>query len=103
MTINIAIIGVGNCASALYQALHFYSSTVNMGNGLMKRDIGGYLCNDIKVVAAFDIDKRNQELLILFGITFSSSFLLKLVLSGDFMKGGSKVEKVLTHSTRAPF
>ena len=51
----------------------------------------------------FDIDKRNQELLILFGITFSSSFLLKLVLNGDFMKGGSKIEKVLTHSTRAPF
>lgn len=51
----------------------------------------------------FDIDKRNQELLILFGVTFLSSFLLKLVLSGEFMKGGSKVEKVLTHSTRAPF
>ena len=51
----------------------------------------------------FDIDKRNQELLILFGVTFSSSFLLKLILSGDIMKGGSKVEKVLTHSTRAPF
>lgn len=50
-----------------------------------------------------DIDKRNQELLILFGITFSSSFLLKLVLNADFMKGGSKVDKVLTHSTRAPF
>ena len=30
-----------------------------------------------------DIDKRNQELLILFGITFSSSFLLKLVLNAD--------------------
>ena len=33
-----------------------------------------------------DIDKRNQKLLILFGITFSSSFLLKLVLNADFMK-----------------
>ena len=47
--------------------------------------------------------KRNQELLILFGITFASSFLLKLVLSTDFMKGGNVKEKVLTHSSRAPF
>jgi hypothetical protein len=50
-----------------------------------------------------DIDKRNQELLILFGITFASSFLIKLVLSTDFMKGGNVKEKVLTHSSRAPF
>ena len=51
----------------------------------------------------FDIDKRNQELLILFGVTFTTTFLLKLILNGDFMKGGSVKEKVLTHSTRAPF
>ena len=49
-----------------------------------------------------DKEKINQELLILFGITFLSSFLLKLVLSGDLMKGGGK-ESVLTHATRAPF
>ena len=49
-----------------------------------------------------DIDKRNQELLMLFGITFSTSFLLKLFMSGDILKGGSR-ESVLTHSTRAPF
>ena len=29
-----------------------------------------------------DTEKRNQELLILFGITFVSSFLLKLFMSG---------------------
>ena len=50
-----------------------------------------------------DIDKRNQELLILFGVTFATSFLIKLVLSTDFMKGGNVKEKVLTHSSRAPF
>ena len=49
-----------------------------------------------------DKEKRNQELLMLFGITFLSSFLLKLCLSGDFMKGGAK-ESVLSHATRAPF
>tara|TARA_Y100000996_G_scaffold415176_1_gene408559 strand:- start:2736 stop:2978 length:243 start_codon:yes stop_codon:yes gene_type:complete len=50
-----------------------------------------------------DIDKRNQELLMLFGITFSTSFLLKLFLSGDILKSGGSKEKILTHSSRAPF
>jgi len=50
-----------------------------------------------------NIDKRNQELLMLFGITFSSSFLLKLLMSADILKGGSRAENVLTHSSRAPF
>ena len=48
-----------------------------------------------------DKDKRNQELLILFGITFVTSFLLKLFMTGELMKGGK--ERVLTHATRAPF
>tara|TARA_B100000214_G_scaffold362902_1_gene327833 strand:- start:1544 stop:1783 length:240 start_codon:yes stop_codon:yes gene_type:complete len=46
-------------------------------------------------------EKRNQELLILFGITFLSSFLIKLFMGGELMKGGK--EKILTHATRAPF
>tara|TARA_B100000214_G_scaffold149650_1_gene107051 strand:+ start:307 stop:549 length:243 start_codon:yes stop_codon:yes gene_type:complete len=49
-----------------------------------------------------DEEKRNQELLILFGVTFLSSFLLKLGLSGELMKGGGG-DSVLTHATRAPF
>ena len=48
-----------------------------------------------------DKDKRNQELLILFGVTSVSSFLLKLFMTGELMKGGK--ERVLTHATRAPF
>ena len=31
MTINIAVVGVGNCASALYQALAYYSDPNNKG------------------------------------------------------------------------
>ena len=49
-----------------------------------------------------DEEKRNQELLILFGVTFLSSFLLKLGLSGELEKGGGG-DSVLTHATRAPF
>ena len=49
-----------------------------------------------------DTEKRNQELCMLFGITFASSFLLKLLLTSDILKGGHK-ESILTHSTMAPF
>ena len=50
-----------------------------------------------------NIDKRNQELLMLFGITFSSSFLLKLLMTSDVLKGGGRVDNVLINSSRAPF
>ena len=53
--------------------------------------------NDEKVV---DPSVRNQELLILFGITFITSFLLKTYVNNDLKGGG---ENVLTHTTRAPF
>lgn len=57
--IKIAIIGVGNCASALVQGLHYYQDK-NAGEaiGLMHWDLGGFKPADIKVVAAFDIDQR---------------------------------------------
>jgi myo-inositol-1-phosphate synthase len=57
--INIAVVGVGNCASALVQGLSFYSEkNKEAAIGLMHWQIGGYQPGDIKVVAAFDIDRR---------------------------------------------
>ena len=57
--IKIAIVGVGNCASSLIQGIEYYKSKDNQeAFGLMHWDIGGYKPYDIKVVAAFDIDKR---------------------------------------------
>lgn len=59
--IKIAIAGVGNCASSLVQGLTYYKNvkaTDELIPGLMHNSIGGYLLSDIKVVAAFDIDKR---------------------------------------------
>jgi myo-inositol-1-phosphate synthase len=58
-TIRIAIVGVGNCASALVQGLQFYQGkTADDPIGLMHWDIGGYSPQAIRVVAAFDIDRR---------------------------------------------
>jgi myo-inositol-1-phosphate synthase len=59
-SIRIAIAGVGNCASALIQGIHYYTAErcVAGVTGLMHTEIGGYLPCDIDVVAAFDIDAR---------------------------------------------
>src|SRR5579859_6676649 len=58
--IRIAIAGLGNCASALIQGIHYYTPERCRDGvvGLMHREIGGYLPCDIQVVAAFDIDAR---------------------------------------------
>jgi len=58
--IKIAIVGVGNCASALIQGLEYYGNPKNQNTtqGMMAPNIGGYTAADIEVVAAFDIDKR---------------------------------------------
>lgn len=57
--INIAIAGVGNCASSLLQGIAYYTrKKQDEAIGLMHWDIGGYLPSDIHVVAAFDIDGR---------------------------------------------
>ncbi len=57
--IKIALCGVGNCASALVQGIHYYRHKNPEGAiGLMHWELGGYLPSDIEVLAAFDIDAR---------------------------------------------
>ncbi len=60
--IRIAIAGVGNCASSLIQGIEYYKSIDNHNPdhllGLMHYSLGGYSPENIKVVAAFDIDRR---------------------------------------------
>ena len=56
--INVAIIGVGNCASSFVQGVEFYKDA-EAGEtipGLMHPELGGYHIRDIKFTAAFDID-----------------------------------------------
>jgi myo-inositol-1-phosphate synthase len=59
--IKIAIVGLGNCASSLIQGIYYYKNVKDekeLVPGLMHNVLGGYKISDIKVVAAFDIDKR---------------------------------------------
>ncbi len=57
--IKVAIAGVGNCVSSLIQGIEYYKDKNPEDSiGLMHWEIGGYKPSNIKVVAAFDIDKR---------------------------------------------
>ncbi len=56
--IKVALVGVGNCASALVQGRYYYQSSEPDIRGLMRVDIGGYSVGDIDFVAAFDVDNR---------------------------------------------
>ena len=56
--IKVALAGVGNCASAFIQGLHYYSLFTKDPVGLRNPTLGGLTPSDIQVVAAFDIDNR---------------------------------------------
>jgi len=58
--INVAIVGVGNCASSLVQGIHYYAKAKEdeFIPGLMHANLGGYHIHDINFVAAFDVDKN---------------------------------------------
>ena len=57
--INIGIIGVGNCASSLVQGIaHYQNGGANEQIGLMHWDLGGYRPKDLRVVSAWDVDRR---------------------------------------------
>ena len=64
--INVAIVGVGNCASSLIQGIYYYKKAkeTEFVPGLMHVNLGGYHISDINFVAAFDIDvnKVGKEL-----------------------------------------
>jgi hypothetical protein len=54
-----------------------------------------------------NFEQKKQEYIMLFGITFISSFTLKMLLNSDIMKGGSPQPNIsadiLTKTSRPPF
>jgi myo-inositol-1-phosphate synthase len=56
--VRVAIVGVGNCASAFVQGVNYYrdADPDERVPGLMHVDLGGYHVRDIEFTAAFDID-----------------------------------------------
>jgi myo-inositol-1-phosphate synthase len=57
--VRVAIVGVGNCASAFVQGVQYYRDADPAKDvpGLMHVDLGGYHVRDIEFTAAFDIDR----------------------------------------------
>ncbi len=55
--VRVAIIGVGNCASALVQGVQYYQDAPDDAEipGLMHATLGGYHIRDIEFTAAFDV------------------------------------------------
>lgn len=56
--INVALVGIGNCASSLVQGVAHYGAGDNAQVGLAHPTLGGYGPGDINFVAAWDVDRR---------------------------------------------
>jgi len=95
-TINVAIIGVGNCASSLVQGIHYYKDAKEdeFVPGLMHVNLGGYHISDINIVAAFDIDKNKVGKDLAQAIFIKPNNTIKFC---DVPKTGIRVERGMTH------
>jgi myo-inositol-1-phosphate synthase len=94
--INVAIIGVGNCASSLVQGVHYYKDAKEdeFIPGLMHVNLGGYHISDINFVAAFDIDKNKVGKDLAEAIYTEPNNTIKFC---DVPKTGVRVERGMTH------
>ncbi len=95
-SINVAIIGVGNCCSSLVQGVSFYKKAkdVELVPGLMHVNLGGYHISDINFVAAFDIDKNKVGKDLAKAIFTPPNNTFKFC---DIPATGIKVERGMTH------
>lgn len=108
--IRVAIVGVGNCASALVQGLTYYQQPPRDGRpiplGLMHYRIGPYRPTDLDVVAAFDIDARKvgQPLgsAIFAPPNCTTVFARPAPTSGPRVSKGPVLDGVAPHMNRYP-
>jgi myo-inositol-1-phosphate synthase len=94
--INVAIIGVGNCASSLVQGVHYYKDAKagEFVPGLMHVNLGGYHVSDIEFVAAIDIDRNKVGKDLAEAIYTPPNNTFKFC---DVPKTGVKVVRGMTH------
>src|SRR5437868_4546537 len=104
--IKIAIVGVGNCASSLVQGLAYYGHGRNETTGLMHYDIGGYRPADIKVVAAWDVDRRKVGKYVGEAIfakpNCTEVFCKEVQANGAMVRMGRKLDGVADHMADYP-
>ena len=96
--INVAIIGVGNCASSLVQGVYYYRSADEKASvpGLMHVSLGDYHVGDIEFVAAFDIDRNKVGKDLSEAIFAPPNCTFKFA---DVPKTGVSVSRGMTHDS----
>jgi len=94
--INVAVVGIGNCASSLVQGVHYYRKAKEgeFIPGLMHVNIGGYHVSDINFVAAFDVDKNKVGKDLSEAIFVAPNNTVKFC---QVPKTGVQVERGMTH------
>ena len=99
--IRIAIVGIGNCASSLVQGLEHYREGANDMVGLMHWEVGGYRPSDIKVVAAWDVDRRKVGSDVAEAIfakpNCTAVFAATVPATGTMVKMGAVLDGVADH------
>jgi len=95
-SINVAVVGVGNCASSLIQGIHKYREADPDADipGLMHTVLGDYHVGDINVVAAFDIDADKVGKDLAEAIVSGQNNTVEFY---DVPKTGVTVERGMTH------
>jgi myo-inositol-1-phosphate synthase len=100
-TINVAVVGIGNCASSLVQGLEHYKEGTNDAVGLMHWEMAGYRPSDIKVVAAWDVDQRKVGLDVAEAIfakpNCTAIFAPNVTPTGTVVKMGRVLDGVAEH------
>jgi len=112
--IRVAIVGVGNCANSLVQGVTYYKDAAIDQEipGLMHAVVGGYHINNVKFVAAFDVDAKKVGLDLSEAIWASENNTIKFsdvaktgvpVLRGVTLDGlGKYYKETIQESTAAP-
>jgi myo-inositol-1-phosphate synthase len=104
--IRIAVVGVGNCFSALYQGFAYYEANKDKDvPGLMFKDIGGYAPTDIEVVAAFEVDRRKVGKPVgqaIFAKPNCARIFMQNVPDGPIVQMGSVLDGVSDYMLKQP-
>jgi myo-inositol-1-phosphate synthase len=112
--IRVAIVGVGNCANSLVQGVTYYKDAALDQEipGLMHAVVGDYHINNVKFVAAFDVDAKKVGLDLADAIWASENNTIKFsdvaktgvtVQRGTTLDGlGKYYKETITESTAAP-
>ena len=90
--IRVAIVGVGNCANSLVQGVEYYKDAKPDQEipGLMHAVVGGYHINNVKFVAAYDVDAKKVGLDLADAIWASENNTIKF---SNVAKSGVTVER----------